>query len=159
MLNLILNIPTDIYNIYIKFLSNQELNNFIINKEIYKYIKKKLKERYNLYKIQKFLKCYLFINNNLKKSRYSFSMINYNKEIIIEILAKSVHNNKDCFREMIHHTKYFSYNNVFHNHTHWYNKNKKILKKRVFYLIMNGYVFDNDCIISKQPNFKNLRIL
>jgi len=155
---LILNIPIDIYDIYTQFLSNKDIFNFIINKEVYEYIKYELKKRHNLYKIQKFIKCYLTINNNLNKSTYSFSMINYDKEIIIEILAKSVHNNNNCFREMIHHTKNIS-NDIYHNNTRWHNKTINVLKKRIFNLVINGYVFDNNCIVSKQPNFKNLKIL
>ena len=154
-------ISTDILYLYTKYLSNNDLINFIINKSTYKKIKNEIKKRYFLLKIQKFIKCWLVIKENLKSSNYIFSMINYKEEIIIEILASSPHNKKDTFRECINYTKEskIKYWFLYHLSTKWYNKKINTLKTRVFKLIINNYEFDNNCVISKEPNFKNLKIL
>lgn len=161
-MNLILDIPYDIYSIYTPYLSNKDILNLITNKETYIILNEYLEKRKNIYiieKIQRFVHIWNIIKNNINNVHYIFCMINYDEEIIIEILATSVHNDIGCYRETINHSIKENSFNVYHSGTQWYNKPKKKLKERILKLVFSGYKFDNFCLISKQPNFKNRKIL
>lgn len=157
----ITDLPLDILQSFFLYLYNNELTSFIINQETKNIIQPELLERKKKHKYIYFVYIALLLHQKIRNLRfYEFCMINDEKEIIIKFLPKSIHNIPNTYRILIYYTIAGEQTiGDYHNNTKWINKNINTLLSHIKILVMNGYIFDDNCVLSRIPRFQGKYIL
>ncbi len=89
-----------------------------------------------------------------------FCLVHHEHAVIVQVLAKSVHNTTSTYREMIHHSlEKVGFVRTFHEGTRWRERPLTELRWRIGTLLKSGYQIDENCTFSRFPNFHGLRIL